>query len=105
MASKKLRPSPAVDPAVLMRVTDSMLYIDEQKAALSSDRSEYSIEAREAQIHPRVLAFMLWLLKQGPGDRHLALECFDAYRDALKLDAWQSEVDPQSDIEDAARAA
>lgn len=102
--SRKLKsvPRAQVDPGVLRRVTDAMLGIDGQKSELSRDRAEYAAEAREAGIHPRVHAFLLALLKLPPADRHLALECFDAYRAALKLDAWQSAADPQSDLEDAA---
>ena len=98
----KIVPRAQVDPAQLKRLTDSMLYIDEQKAELSGERGEYAKEARDAGIHPRVHAFLIALLKLSPAERHLALDCFDSYRAALKLDAWQHAGDPQSDIEDRA---
>lgn len=107
MARKSKYPTPRaqVDPTVLKRVTDEMLSIDSQKGDLASERSQYSTEAKENAIEPKAHGFLLALLKMPPAKRHLTLDCFDAYRAALKLDAWQSAEDPQSDIEDAARAA
>jgi hypothetical protein len=97
-------PIPHVDPTAFKRITEAMVEIDAQKSELGSDRSEYSKEARENMIHAKAHSWIVALLKMMPADRHLCLECFDAYRAIMKLDAWQSAEDPQSDIEDVAKA-